>query len=85
LNLNPANFWFALYHAVCLLHRTGPGQARPGQPAAEVAALMHLLAEFVAADCEELVANGVRLLVTGDASRLPPLACAGDAILYSGR
>ena len=37
---------------------------------------MRLLADFLATDCEELCANGVRLLVSGDTARLPPGARA---------
>jgi len=40
----------------------------------QVAVLMRLLSDFVATDCEELCANGVRLLVSGDTERLPPPA-----------
>ena len=47
------------------------------RPEAEVRALMRLLMDFVATDCEELVANGVRLLVIGDMAKLPALAQGG--------
>lgn len=47
----------------------------------QVAVLMRLLADFVATGCEELCANGVRLLVTGDEERLPAAARAGLAKL----
>ena len=36
----------------------------PPAPTPQVAVLMRLLADFVATDCEELCANGVRLLVS---------------------
>lgn len=48
-----------------------------GRPRDEVRALMALLIDFVHTDCEELVANGVRLLVNGDESRLPAVARDG--------
>lgn len=48
-----------------------------GRPRDEVRALMALLIDFVHTDCEELVANGVRLLVNGDESRLPSVARDG--------
>jgi hypothetical protein len=54
------------------------------RPREEVAILMSLLAEFVATDLEELVANGVRLRVSGDLARLPPPAAAGLARLIEG-
>ncbi|RYE98719.1 MAG: di-trans,poly-cis-decaprenylcistransferase, partial [Methanobacteriota archaeon] len=41
------------------------------RPPEEVHKLMTLLMEFVRTDCQELVANGVRLLVTGDIDKLP--------------
>ena len=47
------------------------------RPVDEVASLMALLGKFVATDCEELVANGVRLLVNGEPGRLPSSAAAG--------
>jgi undecaprenyl diphosphate synthase len=47
------------------------------RPPEEVKALMKLLIDFVHTDCEELIANGVRLLVNGDISRLPAVARTG--------
>jgi undecaprenyl diphosphate synthase len=48
-----------------------------GRPRDEVRALMALLIDFVHTDCQELIANGVRLLVNGDMARLPAMARDG--------
>lgn len=53
------------------------------RPPEEVKALMALLVDFVHTDCEELIANGVRLLVNGDMQRLPSVARDGLKRLIS--
>ena len=56
------------------------------RPPEEVGALMRLLGEFVAVDCEELVANGLRLRVTGDVAALPAPARAGlERLVWASR
>jgi undecaprenyl diphosphate synthase len=42
-----------------------------GRPEPEVGALMHLLAEFLESEREEMVRNGIRLNAIGDLERLP--------------
>lgn len=47
------------------------------RPAEEVQTLMGLLAKFVSNELQELVENGVRLLVNGDVDRIPEPARSG--------
>jgi undecaprenyl diphosphate synthase len=47
------------------------------RPSDEVRTLMKLLIDFVNTECEELVANGVRLLINGEIGRLPAAAREG--------
>ncbi len=52
-----------------------------GRPEDEVAGLMQLLAEYLASEREEIMANGVRLNAIGDLDRLPALVRVGlDAL-----
>ena len=51
------------------------------RPAPEVEALMSLLEEYIAREADELAEQGVKVLVLGELSRLPPPAAAAAATL----